>query len=68
MYLIGSFTFGIAKIFSLWLYAKEQQIINNKISAQSLLANIIFSLILIYPFQAAGLAFQAHLVDLFCFF
>jgi len=35
MYLIGLLPFGIAKIFSLWLYAKEQQVLTAKISAQS---------------------------------
>src|SRR5574344_1955204 len=44
MYLIGLLPFGLAKIFSLWLYAKEQQVLTAKISAQSLVANIIFSL------------------------
>ena len=68
MYLIGLLPFGIAKIFSLWLYAKEQQVLTAKISAQSLLANIIFSLILIYPFQAAGLAFSSTLSGFVLFF
>ena len=68
MYLIGLLPFGLAKIFSLWLYAKEQQVLTAKISAQSLLANIIFSLILIYPFQAAGLAFSSTLSGFVLFF
>jgi putative peptidoglycan lipid II flippase len=57
MYLIGLLPFGLAKIFSLWLYAKEQQFLTAKISMYSLSTNIIFSLILIKPFGAAGLAF-----------
>ena len=57
MYLIGLLPFGLAKIFSLWLYAKEQQFLTAKISMYSLSCNIIFSLILIKPFGAAGLAF-----------
>ena len=57
MYLIGLLPFGLAKIFSLWLYAKEQQFLTAKISMYSLTCNIIFSLILIKPFGAAGLAF-----------
>ena len=52
-----TFAFWLSKIFSLWLYAKEQQILTAKISAQSLVANIIFSLILIKPFGAAGFSF-----------
>jgi putative peptidoglycan lipid II flippase len=57
MYLIGLLPFGLAKIFSLWLYAKEQQFLTAKISMYSLSTNIVFSLILIKPFGAAGLAF-----------
>ena len=68
MYLIGLLPFGLAKIFSLWLYAKEQQILTAKISAQSLIANIIFSLILIKPFGAAGLAFSGTLSGFVLFF
>ena len=68
MYLIGLLPFGLAKIFSLWLYAKEQQVLSAKISAQSLVANIIFSLILIKPFGAAGLAFSGTLSGFVLFF
>lgn len=68
MYLIGLVPFGLAKIFSLWLYAKEQQILSAKISAQSLVANIIFSLILIKPYEAAGLAFASTLSGFVLFF
>lgn len=57
MYLIGLLPFGLSKIFSLWLYAKEQQFLTAKISMYSLSCNIVFSLILIKPFGAAGLAF-----------
>ena len=42
MYLMGLLPLALAKIFSLWLYAKEQQVLTAKISAQSLVANIIF--------------------------
>ena len=61
MYLIGLIPFGIAKIFSLWIYAKEQQLKAAKITVISLLLNIVFSLALIIPFQAAGLAFASTL-------
>lgn len=61
MYLIGLVPFGLAKIFSLWLYAKEQQFKAAKISMIALGFNIIFSLILIQPYGAAGLAFASTL-------
>jgi len=61
MYLIGLLPFGIAKIFSLWLYAKQQQFLAAKISMQSLGFNIVFSLALISPYGAAGLAFASTL-------
>ncbi len=56
MYLIGLVPFGIAKLFSLWLYAKEQQKKAAWIATWSLGGNIIFSLILIIPYQVYGLA------------
>ena len=59
MYLIGLVPFGLAKIFSLWLYSEQKQMITAKIAAKSLIFNIIFSLILIAPFGAAGLAFSS---------
>lgn len=68
MYLIGLLPFGIAKIFSLWLYAKEEQFKAAKISMQSLGFNIIFSLILIQPYGAAGLAFASTLSGFVLFF
>ncbi|MCK5294773.1 MAG: murein biosynthesis integral membrane protein MurJ [Arcobacteraceae bacterium] len=61
MYLIGLLPFGIAKIFSLWLYAKELQLKAAKITAISLGWNIVFSLILIIPYEAVGLAFASTL-------
>ena len=61
MYLIGLIPYGLAKIFSLWLYAKEKQFLAAKISMKALGANIIFSLIFIIPYEAAGLAFASTL-------
>lgn len=61
MYLIGLIPYGLAKIFSLWLYANEKQFLAAKISMKSLGANIIFSLLLITPYGAAGLAFASTL-------
>ena len=68
MYLIGLLPFGLAKIFSLWLYAKEQQFLTAKISMYSLSTNIAFSLILIKPFGAAGLAFAGTIGGFVLFF
>jgi putative peptidoglycan lipid II flippase len=68
MYLIGLIPFGIGKIFSLWLYAKEQQFLAAKISVYSLGWNIVFSLILIKPYGAAGLAFASTLSGFILFF
>ena len=68
MYLIGLIPFGIGKIFSLWLYAKEQQFLAAKISIYSLAWNIVFSLALIQPFGAAGLAFASTLSGFILFF
>jgi len=68
MYLIGLVPFGLAKIFSLWLYSEQKQIITAKISAKSLLFNIVFSLILIAPFGAAGLAFSSTMTGFVLFF
>ncbi len=68
MYLIGLIPFGLAKIFSLWLYAKEQQFKAAKISMISLGFNIVFSLLLIKPYGAAGLAFASTLSGFILFF
>ncbi len=68
MYLIGLLPFGLAKIFSLWLNAKEQQFLTAKITMYSLSCDIIFSLILIKPFGAAGLAFAGTIGGFVLFF
>ncbi len=56
MYMIGLLPFGLSKIFSLWLYSLHKQKTAAKISSISLGVNIIFSLLLIFPLKAAGLA------------
>ncbi len=68
MYLIGLIPFGIAKIFSLWLYAHEKQFIAAKISIKALAWNIVFSLIFILPYEAAGLAFASTLSGFILFY
>ncbi|MFV0480912.1 MAG: lipid II flippase MurJ, partial [Campylobacteraceae bacterium] len=56
MYLIGLVPFGLAKLFSLWLFAYQEQKRAAKISAISLLINIIFSFLLFKPYGVVGLA------------
>jgi len=68
MYLIGLIPFGIAKIFSLWLYSHEQQFLAAKISMKALAFNIVFSLIFITPYGAAGLAFASTLSGFILFY
>jgi putative peptidoglycan lipid II flippase len=68
MYLIGLIPFGIAKIFSLWLYAHEKQFLAAKISIKALAWNIVFSLIFILPYEAAGLAFASTLSGFILFY
>lgn len=61
MYLIGLLPFGLAKIFSLWLYAHEKQGLAAKITMKSLGWNIVFSLLLIIPYGIVGLALASSL-------
>ena len=61
MYLIGLIPFGIAKIFSLWLYAYQRQSKAAKITAISLIYNIILSLCFINYLGAVGLALASSL-------
>ncbi|MDD5717318.1 MAG: murein biosynthesis integral membrane protein MurJ [Sulfuricurvum sp.] len=56
MYMIGLVPFGLAKLFSLYLYAMHKHIKAAKIAAVSLIVNIFFSLLLMNPMGAAGLA------------
>ncbi len=61
MYLAGLLPFGLAKLFSLWLYATHRQADAAKIAAKSLGFNILFSVILIFPLEAPGLALASSL-------
>ncbi|MCV6608128.1 MAG: murein biosynthesis integral membrane protein MurJ [Campylobacterales bacterium] len=61
MYMVGLIPFGIAKIFSLWLYGKHQQKTAAIISAKALGVNIVFALLLITPFEAQGLALASSI-------
>lgn len=60
-YMIGLLPFGLARIFSLWLYAKQMQGKAASISAISLLCGVVFSLILMQPFGVFGLALASAL-------
>lgn len=56
MYMVGLIPFGLAKLFSLYLYAMHKHLKAAKIAVISLVINLIFSVILMQPFGAAGLA------------
>jgi len=56
MYMVGLLPFGLAKLFSLFLYASHRQAKAAKIATYSLVVNIIASLLLMKPFGAQGLA------------
>ena len=60
-YMIGLVPFGLSKIFSLWLYSHQMQGKAAKISAISLGCGVIFSLVLMHPFGAMGLALSGSL-------
>jgi putative peptidoglycan lipid II flippase len=61
MYIAGLVPFGLAKLFSLWLYATHRQGLAAKIAAKSLGVNILFSLLLIAPMAAPGLALASSI-------
>ncbi len=61
MYLVGLLPFGMARIFSLWLYSTNQQAKAAKISAISLGVNIVLSILLIWSLKASGLALASSL-------
>ena len=67
MFMIGLLPFGIAKIFSLWLYAKNKQNIAAKIAIKSLILNIISCFLLIKPLGAAGLALASSIGGFYLF-
>lgn len=56
MYMVGLLPFGLAKLFSMYLYAMHKHLKAAKIAAISLIVNIIFSVILMQFMGAAGLA------------
>ncbi len=56
MYMIGLLPFGLAKLFSLFLYASHRHRKAAKIAVYSLITSVSFSLILMHPMGASGLA------------
>ena len=68
MYMIGLIPYGLNKLFSSYLYAVHKHIKAAKISAVSLLVNIIFSVALIYPMKVYGLALASSIGGMVLFF
>jgi len=56
MYMLGLLPFGLAKLFSLFLYASHRHLRAAKIALYSLIASVSASLILMHPMGASGLA------------
>jgi len=56
MYMIGLLPFGLAKLFSLFLYASHRHLKAAKIAVYSLITSVTSSLILMHPMGASGLA------------
>ncbi len=68
MYMLGLLPFGLAKLFSLFLYASYQHRKAAKIAIYSLIASTLASLILMYPMGAAGLALAGSIGGFVLFF
>ena len=67
MYMIGLLPYGLNKLFSLWIYANQNQILAAKISTYSLISNIVLSIIFIFFLKAAGLALASSLAGVVLF-
>ena len=61
MYMVGLLPFGLAKLFSLFLYASHRHLKAAKIAVYSLVTSITASLILMHPMGASGLALAGSL-------
>ena len=64
-FMVGLVPFGLAKLFSQWLYSKMKQKEAAKFSIQSLILNVALCAILVKPFGAAGLALASSLSGFF---
>ena len=61
MYMVGLLPFGLAKLFSLFLYASHRHRTAAKIAVYSLITSVSASLILMHPMGASGLALAGSL-------
>jgi putative peptidoglycan lipid II flippase len=61
MYLIGLLPFGLAKLFSLWLYASHRQKEAAKIALFSLTTNVLLYALFVKPLGVKGLALASSL-------
>ena len=61
MYMVGLLPFGLAKLFSLFLYASHRHRKAAKIAVYSLITSVSASLVLMHPFGASGLALAGSL-------
>jgi putative peptidoglycan lipid II flippase len=61
MYMIGLLPFGLAKLFSLFLYASHRHLKAAKIAVYSLITSVTASLILMHPMGVSGLALAGSL-------
>jgi len=61
MYMIGLLPFGLAKLFSLFLYASHRHLKAAKIALYSLITSVTASLLLMQPLGASGLALAGSL-------
>jgi len=61
MYMIGLIPYGMAKLFSLFLYASHRHTDAAKVALASLVVTVTASLLLMRPMQAAGLALAGSL-------
>ncbi|WP_297968594.1 murein biosynthesis integral membrane protein MurJ [uncultured Campylobacter sp.] len=60
-YMIGLLPFGLAKLFSLWLYAHLQQKLASKIAVITLAFNLVLAVALMQIYGAFGLALASSL-------
>jgi len=56
MYMVGLLPFGLAKLFSLFLYASHRHMKAAKIAVYSIVTSVSASLLLMHPMGASGLA------------
>ncbi len=68
MYMIGLIPYGLSKLFSLWLYANNQQAKAAKIATISLISYAFFALVLIKPLAAQGLALAGSITGIISFY